>query len=720
MLTPHFRTRTNLLLVAAITLLVFAYPARSSAPDILVTTTSDSLDFGGAQQVADLPGPDGVVSLREAIIAANGTPGPQVIGFNILTSDPGFDGTAFTIRPLSNLPSLDGGGTTIDGATQTALTGNTNSVGPEVVLSGTLISSGADGIPIHSPNNVIHSLVINGFGNNPGVCCGIGIDITGAQANGNIVTACFIGLDANGTTAIGNGDDGVTMSRDAANNRIGGTSIAERNVISGNVIRGVSLFSDNNLVLGNFIGTDATGTIAIGNGEQDGISGAGSNNLIEGNVISGNRTGVRISGSGNTVRGNFLGTDVTGTVALGNREDGVIVGGDSNIIFGNLISGNALDGIGFFSAHNNVAQANLIGTDIDGNLSLGNGEFGVHISTSGQGPANGNRVHDNVIAGNAQAGVAIFDGVSNSISRNRIFSNGDLGIRLNPGLTPNDPGDFDTGPNELMNFPVLTRADASPGCLLVQGTIDTPNPSDVVVEFFANPVPVPGGDPSGHGEGAVFLGSTTPNASGDFWTNLPTLAAGTLITATATDASGNTSEFALNITASSPAPNATPLTAVGPARAWIGLKNSDDVGTKFDLLAEVFKNGVLIGSGQLNGIPGGSSGFNNAVLRTIDLALSAPVDVYSGDTVSFRLSVKIAVGVAGHRSGTARLWFNDAAANTRIAATMGCVTSDHFLLNAFALGATAGPGPKKTIDVFVDRAVGGNPFKPFGTWSKTF
>ncbi len=162
------------------------------------------------------------------------------------------------------------------------------------------------------------------------------------------------------------------------------------------------------------------------------------------------------------------------------------------------------------------------------------------------------------------------------------------------------------------------------------------------------------------------------------------------------------------------------LTALGTADIWLGLKNSDDVGTNFDLFAEVLKNGSVVGSGQLNNVPGGSSGFNNAVLRTINLALSSPVTVSAGDTLRIRLSVRIAVGVTGHRSGTARLWFNDAAANSRFAATIGGTTKDYFLLNGFALGTAAGPSPQKTIDVFVDRAVGGNPFKPFGTWSKTF
>ena len=162
------------------------------------------------------------------------------------------------------------------------------------------------------------------------------------------------------------------------------------------------------------------------------------------------------------------------------------------------------------------------------------------------------------------------------------------------------------------------------------------------------------------------------------------------------------------------------LTALGPAQIWLGLKNSDDVGTKFDLRAEVLKNGVVIGSGQLDGVPGGSSGFNNAVLRTINVALSGPVDVCPGDTLSLKLSVRIAANVAGHRSGTARLWFNDSAANSQFSTTIGSATTANFLLNGFGLDSVAGPGPKKTIDVFVDRAVGGNPFKPFGTWTRTF
>ncbi|MFY9554914.1 MAG: hypothetical protein WAV47_09405, partial [Blastocatellia bacterium] len=169
------------------------------------------------------------------------------------------------------------------------------------------------------------------------------------------------------------------------------------------------------------------------------------------------------------------------------------------------------------------------------------------------------------------------------------------------------------------------------------------------------------------------------------------------------------------------------LSALSPAKVWIGLKNSDDVGTKFDLLAEVLKNDSVVGSGQADNVPGGSSGFNNAVLRTINLALlSGPVEFFPGDKLSFRLSVRV-TAVGGHSSGTARLWYNGAAIDTganrdagsRFDATIEGVTADYFLRSGFALNPAAGAS-RLSIDVLVNRNAGGNPFKPFGTWSKTF
>jgi hypothetical protein len=162
----------------------------------------------------------------------------------------------------------------------------------------------------------------------------------------------------------------------------------------------------------------------------------------------------------------------------------------------------------------------------------------------------------------------------------------------------------------------------------------------------------------------------------------------------------------------------TTVSALGNANVWVGLKNSDDVGVKFDFLAEVLNNGVVVASTQVNDQSGGGSGFNNAILRTIGLTLSSSQGFCTGDTLSFRLSVRVAAS-STHVSGTARLWYNDAAANSRFNATVNGVPTDYFLRDLFLLDTTTGPG-KKTSDVLVNRNVAGNPFKPFGTWTKTF
>ena len=162
----------------------------------------------------------------------------------------------------------------------------------------------------------------------------------------------------------------------------------------------------------------------------------------------------------------------------------------------------------------------------------------------------------------------------------------------------------------------------------------------------------------------------------------------------------------------------TRLTAVGPARMWIGLKNNGHTGVKFDLLAEVFKNEDLVGSGQLNDVSGGKSGFEDAILQTINLVLSGPVTIQSGDTFSFRLSLRVAAS-SPRTSGTARLWFNGAAidsgpsrdAGSRVNATIG-TSADYFLRSGFILNTTAG-STKNWIDVHVDRESDGNPFKSF-------
>ena len=159
------------------------------------------------------------------------------------------------------------------------------------------------------------------------------------------------------------------------------------------------------------------------------------------------------------------------------------------------------------------------------------------------------------------------------------------------------------------------------------------------------------------------------------------------------------------------------LTSLTPIQAWIGLKNSDDVGTRFDLLAEVYKDGNLITSGQLDNVWGGSSGFNNARLNTINFNSFSPVDFPQGSILSIKLYVRNACQGPTHNSGTARLWFDDSAANSHFGATIGNDTSDYFIRDGFVLSTAVGSGPRKTIDVQA-----GSPcssFKSFGTWSIT-
>ncbi len=188
----------------------------------------------------------------------------------------------------------------------------------------------------------------------------------------------------------------------------------------------------------------------------------------------------------------------------------------------------------------------------------------------------------------------------------------------------------------------------------------------------------------------------------------------TVVTITATDIRNNSSTCTTTFTV-----NAPTMTALGTAQIWVGLKNSDDVGTKFDLLAEVLRNGVVVGSGQINDVAGGSSGFNNAIQHAISQSLSGTPSFCPTNTLSIRLSVRVAAS-SGHVSGTARLWFNDAAANSRFTTTINGASTTYYLRDLFVLATTAGPGPKKTRDVFVHRNQGGNPFKPFGTWNITF
>ena len=398
----------------------------------------------------------------------------------------------------------------------------------------------------------------------------------------------------------------------------------------------------------------------------------------------------------------------------------ILIGGDSPGA-GNLISGNSFFGIRVFRPFGIQVVGNLIGTDVTGNLPLGNARDGILFLSGPTPDLYRGKALRNLIAFNQGAGIAVGgdtnDGaVANTISGNSIHDNAGLGIDLgSDGVTPANDCGSQTGPNLLQSAPVLAAATTSGAGTRIQGTLNSTPDASFTLEFFSSTLC----DASGHGEGARFLGSapvtTDASCNAAFDVMLPTgVAVGSFLTATATDAAGNTSEFS----ACRPASEEPSLTALSPARVWMGVKNSDDVGLRLDLKAEVFQNGSLIGSGEADGVPGGGSGFNRAILDQIPLTLFAPVVLSPGDTLSIKVSVR--AGATGHRSGTARLWLNDQAADSRFGASIDGASVDLHLLDGFALGTSPGPGPKRTIDVFVDRATGGNPFKPLGIWNKTF
>jgi uncharacterized repeat protein (TIGR01451 family) len=204
--------------------------------------------------------------------------------------------------------------------------------------------------------------------------------------------------------------------------------------------------------------------------------------------------------------------------------------------------------------------------------------------------------------------------------------------------------------------------------------------------------------------------SVSPGATGNL-TNTATVAAAT----SDPDVSNNTATSATAVSAGG-------LTALGPARMWVGLANKNDAGIRFDLLAQVFRNGALIGWGQSDGVPAGSTGFTNAVLDTIPLTLAAASDFPSGTTLGYSLSVRNACSGSGQTSGTARLWYGGRPvdsgstrdAGSRFDATIAGTSRSYFLRSGLALNTVNG-----TSSLSIDKAVGARcgPFVPFGSWT---
>jgi hypothetical protein len=510
-------------------------------------------------------------SLRQAIINANSASGSDTIAFNIdANSDAGCNSTTkvCTIKPASLFDNITSQ-LTIDGYSQTGSSPNTLLVGDDAKL---LIELDATNVSpafrLEGPTilgSTIKGLAITHL-------AGVGILITDGSGN-NTIAGNFIGVNVSATASSFVGTAFAVDVESASNaNTIGGTTPAARNVLSGNGTIITVSGCNNAVIQGNYINIDKDGAVPLVAALRGIDVGAGSGNLIgssapgAGNVI-GTWAAIAIifqgSGNNNLIQGNRIGTDATGTTLLGGGFEGVNYyegSGTGNKIGGaaagegNLINGATNgDGFGlvlyFDTSPDLVVQGNLIGTDITGELPLGNlnGISAQDVSAGligGTAAGAGNR-----IAFNSSLGVSVT--YSNSVVAilgNDIYANGSLGISLSGGgvPTPNDDGDADTGPNNLQNYPVITTVTVSPKTMVhVSGSLNSEANKTYRLEFFANA----SCDSSHNGEGKIFLGhadaGTSPNdvAFGPLDFAVP--ADRHVITATATDPSGNTSEFSV-------------------------------------------------------------------------------------------------------------------------------------------------------------------------------
>jgi Bacterial Ig-like domain (group 3)/Periplasmic copper-binding protein (NosD) len=312
----------------------------------------------------------------------------------------------------------------------------------------------------------------------------------------------------------------------------------------GTVIQGIDIHSFNhadieldsgaNAVTGNFIGTDVSGSVALAGADNDGVLVFGNGNQIgsaalgDRNLISGHTSedGVDLWGSNTAVTGNYIGTDASGMHAVPNGSGGIVRGGTGDVVRGNLVSGNLAQGF-YGSLSQALVSGNLIGTNATGVGPLGNGGYGIALFTSS------NQVLGNTIAFNGE-GVVVGSGAGDAIEGNSIHDNAGLGIDL--GINGNDN----------QTAPALTYAATSGSGTSINGRLASVANTAFRVEFFSNV----SRNASGFGEGLTYLGfamvMTDGNGNASFTaTGLASVPAGqAYLSATATNmTTGNTSAF---------------------------------------------------------------------------------------------------------------------------------------------------------------------------------
>jgi hypothetical protein len=394
--------------------------ATETDPSNTNNSSSASVNVTSSSLVVTTNADSGGGSLLQAIINANNgavCPSPCTITFNL-------PGGQLTIMPTSSLPAITAANVTIDATTQPGYAG-----APLITLDGTSDASVSRGLQLSGGSDGVKGLSIVSF-QGPAIA----IDTNGSD----VISANYLGLHVNGTSAGQNAGDGVFVA--TANNTIGSTITAARNVISGNFGSGVVLkgaAATGNVVAGNYIGTNAAGNAAIAN-QTDGVQilFAASNNTIGGatattrNVISGNNNaGVYIAGdnsgplvcNGNIVAGNYIGTNAAGTTPIGNS---------AGLYLGNQVTNSTIGGL-------SAAAGNTI-SSINKGISL-------------DGPGNGNVILHNTFSDNSSLSIDL----------------------ANNGTTPNDAGDSDIGPNGLQNTPVFVDAVLAGSTLTAHVNVDS-------------------------------------------------------------------------------------------------------------------------------------------------------------------------------------------------------------------------------------------------------
>jgi titin len=515
--------------------------------------------------------------------------------------------------PLGNT----GSGIYLQGASSYNTIG-TNGDGVGDAVEGNLIAGNGDG-----------GISIQGGSNNVVAGNRIGTDVTGMVSMTNFGG---VGISAGGQfNRIGTNGDGISDE-------------LERNIIGDGVsINSVGGVSGSNIVAGNFIGVDASGQHSIPGGllvvdgvnNRIGTNGDGIADDAERNVIT--VVQLRSNASGNVVAGNFIGTDATGTMHLlglsgDNYSLSLVEGASSNRIGtdgngiadkaeSNVIAGEPTGvGINLDRSSNNQITGNYIGTDRTGTLNLGSGKEGIYALYSHSNQLGGVGALGNTIAFNARAGIALQDSVQDSILGNSIHDNGGLGIEL-----------LGSG-NDNQAAPVLSAL-RSPSGTNITFTLASVANTNFRIEFYSNQTP----DPSGYGEGQTYLGfvtvTTDANGNASSMTSPLTLPTGqSFLTATATVDHGNgsfgdSSEFALDVPIPSASAGGPYTNSEGNSITLDASGSSDPAGGSLAYSWDVNGDGVFgdatgvnptLTWSQLNalGIKDGPASFNVQVMVT--------------------------------------------------------------------------------------------------------